>query len=112
MPIIIIILRIDMYNSRDESVCSTSVKKKAGGSEGLGGVADKEADTCDSHYTRFRHPRFRIYAVLFQHYEEHQHHIRGQILKSVICVEPSPGLSDYVMQLISLVSTNSGDSLT
>jgi hypothetical protein len=29
-------------------------------------------NTGDSRYTRFRYPRFRITAVLFQYYEEHQ----------------------------------------
>jgi hypothetical protein len=30
----------------------------------------------DSHYTPFRHPRFRISAVLFQYHEEHQYPTR------------------------------------
>jgi hypothetical protein len=51
-------------------------------------------------------------AVLFQHYEEHQHPIRGQILKPITGVETSLGLSWNVMQTISLASENSGASLT
>jgi hypothetical protein len=35
-----------------------------------------------------------------------------QFLKPVTCVEPSPGLSGNVMQMISLASKNSGASLT
>jgi hypothetical protein len=63
--------------------------------------------TDDSRYTRFR-----ISAVLFQCHEKHQYPIRGRILKHVTCVEPSPGLSGNVMQVINLASKNSGASLT
>jgi hypothetical protein len=68
-------------------------------------------NTGDSHYTRFRFPRFRISAVLFQHYEKHQYPIRGQLLKPITCTELPPGLSGNVMQLISLASKNYGASL-
>jgi hypothetical protein len=67
---------------------------------------------CGSHYTRFRYPRFRISGVLFKYHEEHQYPIRGQILKPITCVEPSPRLSGNVMQMISESSKNSGASLT
>jgi hypothetical protein len=62
--------------------------------------------------TRFRYPRFRLSAVLFQCHEEHQYPIRGQILKPITCVEHSPDLSGNVMQMISLTSKSSGASLT
>jgi hypothetical protein len=63
-------------------------------------------------YMRFRYPRFRISAVLFQFYEKHQYPIRGQILKPPAWDEPSSGLLGNVMQMISLTSKNSGTSLT
>jgi hypothetical protein len=72
----------------------------------------REETRGDSRYTRFRYPRFRISAVLFQFCEEHQYPIRGQILNPITCVEPSPGLSWNVMQMIGLASNNSGASLT
>jgi hypothetical protein len=59
-----------------------------------------------------RYPRSRISAVLFQYRKEHQYPIRGHILKPITCVEPSPGLSGNVLQMISLTSKNSGASLT
>jgi hypothetical protein len=59
--------------------------------------------TGDSRYTRFHSPCFRTSAVLFQYHEKHQYLIRGQILVSGTCVEPSPGLSGDVMQIISLL---------
>jgi hypothetical protein len=68
--------------------------------------------TGDSRYTRFSYPRFHISAVLFQFYEKHAYPIHGQILKPITCVEPYPGLSENVMQMISLASKNSGVSLT
>jgi hypothetical protein len=63
-------------------------------------------------FSHIRYPRFRISAVLFQYHEEHQYSTRGQILKPVACVEPSPGLPGNEMQMISLASKNSGASLT
>jgi hypothetical protein len=68
--------------------------------------------TVDSRYTLFRYPRFRISAVLFQYYEENQYPIRGKFLKPLTWVEPTRGLSENVMQMISLASKNSGASLT
>jgi hypothetical protein len=65
-----------------------------------------------THYTRFPYPRFRISAVLFQYYDEHQNSIRIQILKLITWVKPCPGLPGNVMQMISLASKNSGTSLT
>jgi hypothetical protein len=50
-------------------------------------------------------------AALFQ-YHKHKYPIRGHILKPVTGVEPSPGLSGNVMQMISLASNNSGATLT
>jgi hypothetical protein len=65
------------------------------------------------HRTRnCRYTRCRISTVLYQYREEHQYPIRGKILKPVSCVEPFPGLSGTVMQMISLSSKNSGYSLT
>jgi hypothetical protein len=59
---------------------------KVGGSRFLNFVRCKNGSfgiwvTGDSHYTRFRCPRFCISAFLFQCYKEHQYPIRGQILK-------------------------------
>jgi hypothetical protein len=65
----------------------------------------------DSRFMRFHYLHFHTSMVLFQYYEEDQYHIRGQILKLITCVEPSPGLSLNVMQMISLASKNSGASL-
>jgi hypothetical protein len=70
------------------------------------------SNTGDSRYTRFRYPSFRISTVLFQCYEEHQYPVRGQILNPITCVKLSPGLSEYVIQMISLASKNSGARLT
>jgi hypothetical protein len=56
-------------------------------------------NTGDSRYTRFNYPCFRISAVLFQCYEEHQYPIRGQILNPITCVESSPRLSENVVRL-------------
>jgi hypothetical protein len=61
-------------------------------------------------YTRFRYPRFRISAVLFQCQVEHQCSIRGPYFNA--CVKPSFVLSRNVMQMISLVSEKSDASLT
>jgi hypothetical protein len=42
-------------------------------------------------------------AVLFQYYEVHQYPICGRIFNPITCIEPSPGLSGNVIQMISLV---------
>jgi hypothetical protein len=54
---------------------------------------------------------FCISAGLFQ-CREHQYPIRCKILKPIIRVETSPGLSENVMQMISLATKNFGISLT
>jgi hypothetical protein len=66
----------------------------------------------ESRYTWFRCPHFRISVVLFQYHEEHQYPSRGQNLKPITCVDPSPGLSGNVMQMIGLVLMNYEASLT
>jgi hypothetical protein len=67
----------------------------------------QEINTGDSRYTHFRYPRF-----YFSIMRSIKYPTRGQILKSVTCVEPCPGLSGNVMQMISLASKNYGASLT
>lgn len=55
----------------------------------------------------FRYTRFRLTAVLFQCYVEHQYPIRGHVLKNIAFVESSPGLSGNVNSDATL--TSSGD---
>jgi hypothetical protein len=63
------------------------------------------------HYARFRYQRFRVSAVLFHNYKEHQYPIiDGQILNRIICIELSPGLLGTVMQAVSSEPKNSGAS--
>jgi hypothetical protein len=74
---------------------------------------DVTEPACDtSVYRRLSLYALSLSTVLFQYYEEHQYPIHGKILKPITCVEPSPGLSGNVIQMISLVSENSGSSLT
>jgi hypothetical protein len=63
-------------------------------------------------YRRLSLHALSLFTVLFQYHEEHQYPIRGQILNPITCVEPSPGLSGNVMQMIRSASQNSGASLT
>lgn len=55
---------------------------------------------------------FGVSSVSFQCHEEHQQPIRFPILKRVSCIKTSPGSFGNIMQMLSLVSENSGASLT
>jgi hypothetical protein len=50
--------------------------------------------------------------LLLQYHKEHQYPIHSQILNPVTCIEPSPGLSGNVMQVVGLAAKNSGATLT